>query len=389
MGTNKRTRNNAQDADDQRDVSPKRTKLDASDLKQAPSRGEKEALAELTRDAYAVGWICALPVEQAAAVAMLHIKHECTLVHEDDTSSYSLGRIGLHNVAIAPCMSSHGSMVGIGGGAPARNHVRRGDIVVSHPTATSTGVEPYNSGKTEKGGLFKQTGKLNKPLQELPTAVAVLKAHHESRPSQIPAILGGLKEQNLRIAYPGVEHDRLFETDYEHQGRSCTYCDPSRLVKRGARPGNNPRVHYGAIASENQVMKHGKTRDRIADELNVLCFGMEAARLMDNFPCLVIRGICHYADSHKAKEWQPDAAAVTAAYANELLLITHTHCTSFSKTYQTYSHLTTEKEMVLPVKDDVAEVGVDAGFGRPSHSAMYHDDLPTEQQQQQKKKSIE
>jgi hypothetical protein len=40
---------------------------------------------------------------------------------------------------------------------------------------------------------------------------------------------------------------------------------------------------------------------------------------MDTFPCLVIRGICDYADSHKNKIWQPYAAATAAAYAKELL----------------------------------------------------------------------
>lgn len=40
---------------------------------------------------------------------------------------------------------------------------------------------------------------------------------------------------------------------------------------------------------------------------------------MDSFPCLVIRGICDYADSHKNRIWQPYAAATAAAYAKELL----------------------------------------------------------------------
>jgi nucleoside phosphorylase len=47
---------------------------------------------------------------------------------------------------------------------------------------------------------------------------------------------------------------------------------------------------------------------------------MEAAGLMDTFPCLVIRGICDYADSHKNGKWQPYAAATAAAYAKELLI---------------------------------------------------------------------
>jgi nucleoside phosphorylase len=82
---------------------------------------------------------------------------------------------------------------------------------------------------------------------------------------------------------------------------------------------DGPKVHYGLIASGNQTMKDGRTRTRLHRELNILCFETEAAGLMDNFPCLVIRGICNYSDSHKNKEWQGYAAATAAAYAKELL----------------------------------------------------------------------
>ena len=43
--------------------------------------------------------------------------------------------------------------------------------------------------------------------------------------------------------------------------------------------------------------------------------------LVDTFPCVFIRGICDYADSHKNKIWQPYAAATAAAYAKELLRV--------------------------------------------------------------------
>lgn len=59
----------------------------------------------------------------------------------------------------------------------------------------------------------------------------------------------------------------------------------------------------------------------MAQELDVICFKMEAAGLVDHVPCLVVRGICDYADTHKSKEWQKYAAATAAAYAKELLLI--------------------------------------------------------------------
>ncbi|PNP74106.1 hypothetical protein FNYG_12550 [Fusarium nygamai] len=46
---------------------------------------------------------------------------------------------------------------------------------------------------------------------------------------------------------------------------------------------------------------------------------MEAAGLPDIGPCLSVRGICDYSDSHKSKEWQEYAAATAAAFAREFL----------------------------------------------------------------------
>ncbi|KAJ5656116.1 hypothetical protein N7507_008066 [Penicillium longicatenatum] len=81
------------------------------------------------------------------------------------------------------------------------------------------------------------------------------------------------------------------------------------------------RVHYGLIASGDQVIKDAVARDSLNKSLGglVLCIEMEAAGLMDNFPCIVIRGICDYADAQKTKDWQEYAAAVAAACAKELL----------------------------------------------------------------------
>jgi nucleoside phosphorylase len=66
-------------------------------------------------------------------------------------------------------------------------------------------------------------------------------------------------------------------------------------------------------------MKDALICDRLAVEKDVLCFEMEAAGLMNHFPCLVIWGICDYLDSHKNKEWQGYAAMAAAAYAKDLL----------------------------------------------------------------------
>lgn len=117
---------------------------------------------------------------------------------------------------------------------------------------------------------------------------------------------------------------RAFE-DESHpdiiQTRSCTYCDPAKELKRQKRRSSSPIVHYGVIGSGNSVVKDGISRDEIVQRLGdkCICFEMEAAGLMDNFPCLVIRGICDYADTHKNDRWQNYAAATAAAFAKELL----------------------------------------------------------------------
>jgi nucleoside phosphorylase len=50
------------------------------------------------------------------------------------------------------------------------------------------------------------------------------------------------------------------------------------------------RVHYGLIVLGNQVVKDASFRDRLSKDMNkkVLYVEMEAAELMDNFPCIMI-----------------------------------------------------------------------------------------------------
>jgi hypothetical protein len=126
----------------------------------------------------------------------------------------------------------------------------------------------------------------------------------------------------LPYGYPGVEQDKLFVVHYQHAKSSptCAACGDDNLQFRLPRPSANPYVHYGTIASGNQVMADGTSRDELRKEFDVLCFEMEAAGLVNNFPCVVIRGISDYADSHKHRlPWQPYAALTAATYAKELL----------------------------------------------------------------------
>jgi len=145
--------------------------------------------------------------------------------------------------------------------------------------------------------------------------------------NQLPTIISEMITEypamRENFSYPSKAPDQLFHSEYDHSDSrdTCVNCDPDSQVKRVDKPSRDPAVHYGLIASANQVMKDGCVRDKLAQELGILGFEMEAARLMDNFPCLVIRGICDYADSHKNKQWQGYAAATAAAYAKELLSV--------------------------------------------------------------------
>ncbi|OCL03455.1 purine and uridine phosphorylase [Glonium stellatum] len=297
---------------------------------------------------YTVGWICALPLELGTARAMLDEEHQALPRQPNDENTYILGRISAHNVVIA-CLP-HGItgnnsaatvandmarsfksirirlMVGIGGGAPGEEaDIRLGDVVVSKPTGIHGGVVQYDFGKTKQEGRFVRTGTLNKPPVELLGAIARLEAEHMSRDPKFLEYISAATTKHPKLsstlAYPGKESDELFNATYDHKVSSatCDDCDRRELVSRPARHNTIPRIHYGNVASGNEVMRHGRTRDRWARGENVICFEMEAAGLMDRFPCLIIRGICDYADSHKNKRWQNYAAATAAAYAKELL----------------------------------------------------------------------
>jgi nucleoside phosphorylase len=133
------------------------------------------------------------------------------------------------------------------------------------------------------------------------------------------------KNRKLRRKYKQPESgtDNLFRSEVTHGSDCGAVCsdNTSNFVPRPERTEDedSPAIHYGLIASADQLMKDALAPDRLAEEREVLCFEMEAAGLMNHFPCLVIRGICDYSDSHKNKEWQGYAAMVSAAYAKDLL----------------------------------------------------------------------
>jgi nucleoside phosphorylase len=291
---------------------------------------------------YTVGWVCALPIELAAASEILDEEYQDLPQDANDTNLYTLGRIGEHNVAIA-CLPAgqtgnnsaaavavqmkskftsirFGLMVGIGSGVPSDEaDVRLGDVVISQPYMQHGGVVQYDFGKTTLSG-FIRSGFLNTPPTILLNALAKLQANYFRRRSDLLVHLSALSRLP-EFARDNTGPDILFESTYNHiRGPTCKKCSKDRILKRTTRGSQEIMVHYGTIASGNQVIKDGVTRDRLSSELDgVLCLEMEAAGLINNFPCLVIRGICDYADTHKNKMWQPYAAATAAACAKELL----------------------------------------------------------------------
>ncbi|RAQ50712.1 hypothetical protein AFGD_002709 [Aspergillus flavus] len=318
-----------------------------------PSKTSKSALRALHQEEpstfrrhkdYTVGWICALPAEIAAAQLMLDEVHPPLPQPPNDHNAYVLGCIGYHNIVIASLpgdiyglkpgaailhMSSTFRAlrfilsVGIGSGVPSSNaDIRLGDVVVSQPSGTAGGVIQYDFGKVLNGRV-EQISRPNEPPAVLLSAVFRLRTAHavgRSRVGRCFSDIQGELPPDLHDSFSRPEEDCLFKAEYVHVGLgSCADCDPSQLILRPEREHEEPVVHYGLIASVNQAVRDGVSRDRIGQELGVICFEMEAAGLMDTFPGLVIRGISDYADSHKNRAWQGYAAAAASAYAKELL----------------------------------------------------------------------
>ncbi|KAF5857324.1 hypothetical protein ETB97_005973 [Aspergillus alliaceus] len=302
------------------------------------------------QDEFQIGWICALPIEAAAAKEMLD--ESFGFLDEQDTTDpniYTLGRIGKHYIVIA-CLPAGqygntaativannmirtfskslrvGLIVGVGGGIPSTmSDIRLGDIVISCPTGNCGGVLQYDMGKVGVDGKFTRTGSLNSPPRSLLAAVSAMRAAELTDDPHYPEYLrnaiGRTRRTQKAFTRPGQQSDRLFQIQHDHPAAAdnCDICPREWEETRNEREDNEPQPHYGIIASGNSVIKHGWTREQLRMQTGALCFEMEAAGLMLDFPCIVIRGICDYSDSHKNKEWQGYAALAAASYTKELL----------------------------------------------------------------------
>src|SRR5712664_3389640 len=198
----------------------------------------------LTHEDYTVAWICALPLEAAAAKANLDKTHLQLSQSAADDNAYMLGEISGHNIVIA-CLPSgvygtvsaatvaanmrttfpsirFGLMVGIGGGVPStKNDIRLGDVVVSKPTGILGGEMQYEYGKTVSSGVFQQTGMMNQPPPVLLNAIAQLHAddivgHNQSITDVISDLLDTNVEMKAPFSRPADEQDTLFNSAYDN-----------------------------------------------------------------------------------------------------------------------------------------------------------------------------
>ncbi|GAM35807.1 Pfs, NB-ARC and TPR domain protein [Talaromyces pinophilus] len=192
---------------------------------------------KLRHDDYTVGWIAAITIELAAAMAALDETHETLSSPQSDHNTYAFGRIGNHNIVIA-CLPKgeygtssatqvaadmkstfksirFGLMVGIGGGIPNnREDICLGDVVISTPTETSGGVVQYDYGKAEKG-KFERTGMLNRPPTVLLTALSALQGIGLNGKNKVAGILAEIQKAGPHLARPEAE-DHLYFADYVH-----------------------------------------------------------------------------------------------------------------------------------------------------------------------------
>jgi nucleoside phosphorylase len=299
-------------------------------------------------DDYTVGWICALPLEMAAAKVMLDEIHEDLPVQPSDHNEYILGKIGDHNTVIV-CLPSgtygiasastvatqlissfrsirFALMVGIGSGIPNKNvDIRLGDVVVSKPSDLYGGVAQYDYGKALSGGEYQRNGMLSRPPQTLLTALSKLQANNLTNGSRVTDLIAEAQQKHPRQAssFARPAQDVLYVPDYHHvetRSETCAACDPTKVMLRVSRDPDDPLVHYGLIASVNQLVRDSQVRDRLGRDSGAYCVETEAAGLMNAYPCVVVRGICDYADSHRNGDWQGYASVAAAAYAKVLLL---------------------------------------------------------------------
>jgi nucleoside phosphorylase len=258
-------------------------------------------------------------------------------------------------------------LVGICGGVPKKgkgedDEVLLGDVVISKTIVQYDFGRRYPDKFVQKDTVGDNLGRPNKDIRGLLAALETdiglerlqQRTAHHLKELQVSA---ARRKRRAKYNYPGTAEDKLFKPSYRHKhhgtpacickhcneksdpvceealNSSCAdlLCDETYLMPRERLKTKRqleqddetnvqePAIHIGRIASGDTVMKSGEDRDSIAKQDDVIAFEMEGAGVWDEVPCVVIKGVCDYADCHKNKRWQ-DFAAATAAAAMKALL---------------------------------------------------------------------
>jgi nucleoside phosphorylase len=311
----------------------------------------------VNRTDFKIAILCALPLEAEAVLPLFEVvysgdQYRNLTKASEDANAYTLGRIGEYNIILvhmpnagkqaAASVAVHlkrsypgielSFLLGVCGGVPfaqdmdrpgARKDIFLGDIVVSH------GVVQYDLGaRLPKGFVRKDTltSNLGRPSQEIRSIIAMMKASHRRLMPRLLIHLANIQEAQ-GILYPGSQKDILFRSVYEHSPTNCQcFFDVSKIedtvISRRRTPDIRtpcPNLHFGFVASGDMVIKSATYRDQVSENECVIGFEMELAGIWDNLPCILIKGVADYADSHKNKEWQRFAAASSAACLRSLL----------------------------------------------------------------------
>ncbi|KAL9946973.1 hypothetical protein ACHAP6_007470 [Verticillium nonalfalfae] len=279
-----------------------------------------------SRNDFEVAIVCALPLEFDAASTLID---ECWDENGDrygrapgDQNNYVTGRVGNTNVVflLQPRMGKAVAaraaeglrfsyprlrlvlLTGICGGAPT---LTNGEEVVLGDVVISQNVVQYDLGSQNPDG-FATRDKIEDVLIPLPKdlqhMIDNLEATGRSRlQNRVKIVLQELQEKAFL-----VERKRVVEKyQHEREGRQSE--------------AQTPHVFIGCVASGDMVVRSSEARDRLTQRHNVVGFEMEGAGLWGNLPCLVVKGVCDYADSHKQKGWQNFAAATAASTAKALI----------------------------------------------------------------------
>ncbi|KAF5982386.1 nucleoside phosphorylase [Fusarium coicis] len=335
------------------------------------------------RDDFHVGIVCALAIEYNAVSHVVDEFWDETKLGRSvgDPNTYSIGRIGEVNVvlvllsgmgkvsaasATASFRASYPNLelvlvTGVCGGvpiSPSGEEILLGDVVISKAVVQRDFGRQYPDKLEIKDTVHDHLGR---PTKNIRNFVARFETDRAREKLEDKATVH-LEELQLRARgqrraanyhFPGADKDCLFLPSYLHRHHSdCNVCmtgpkvceasrnasclelgcDKGQLLVRDRlnqksklqrcgreKDAQAPYVFVGHIGSGDTVLKSAEERDRLAKAHGLIAFEMEGAGVWDEIPCIIVKGVCDYADSHKNKGWQNFAAATAAAVSKVLI----------------------------------------------------------------------